>query len=144
VDLTSKPIAPRVSLVCVHDPRVRWSVRASQVVRIIAATEWAAERIDAPPLDVVDALGGYPRAGGEARRVLVIRGIADREIALLAAGPIEIGEVDPGDVLALPAAFAATASQVAGIIIASDASLSLLLEPSAVTTPEDSVSGEEL
>jgi chemotaxis signal transduction protein len=134
---------PRVSLVYVHDPRVRWSVRASQVARIVAVAEWQA----APALDVVESLGAYPSVRGEARRVLVIRA-RDREIALLAAGPIEIGDIDPGDVLALPAAFAVVASQVAGIIVAPDASLSLLLEPSAVTTSEDSVedsvSGEEL
>ena len=139
MDLTSKPITPRVSLVYVHDPRVRWSVRASQVMRIAAVTEFAD-----PALDVVVSLGGPPSARGEARRVVVVRGAGDREIALLAIGPIDIGDVDPGEVLALPPEFAASAPHVAGIIVASDASLSLLLEPSAVTISEDSVFGEEL
>jgi hypothetical protein len=139
VDLTSKPTTPRVSLVYVHDPRVRWSVRAAQVDRIIPASEWAGHA-----LDVVASLGAYPSAHGEARRVLVIRGTGGREIALLAAGPIVVGDIDPGDVLALPAPFAAAASHIAGILVSSDAALSLLLEPSAVITPEDSVSGEEL
>jgi hypothetical protein len=138
VDLTSKPATPRVSLVYVHDPRVRWSVRAVQVARIIAAAEWQAT----PAFDVVESLGAYPGMLGDARRVLVIRA-GDREVALLAAGPIEIGDIDPGDVLALPDAFAAIASQVSGIIVAPDASLSLLLEPSVVT-PAESVSGEVL
>lgn len=138
MELSNQLTAPRVSLVYVHDPRVRWCVRASQVVRIIAATEWSSS-----VLDVVAALGDYPSARGEARRLVVVRG-ANREIALLAAGSIDIADIDPGDVLALPAAFAESASQIAGILVASDASLSLLLEPSAVTAPEDSVFGEEL
>lgn len=138
MDLTSKPPTPRVSLVYVHDPRVRWSVRAAQVERIIPASEWVG-----PALDVVAALGAYPSARGDARRVLVIRGSGGREIALLAAGPIDIGDIEPGEVLALPDLFAEAAAHVAGVLVAADATLSLLLEPSAVTTPGDPVSGEE-
>jgi chemotaxis signal transduction protein len=126
-------------MVHVHDPRVRWSVRAAQVVRIVAASEWSA----APAFDTAALLGGDMTEHAEARRVVVAR-VGDREVALLAAGSIDITEVDPGAVLVLPEAFATSVPQIAGIIVAADASLSLLLEPSAVTRPEDSVSGEEL
>ncbi|HET7503661.1 MAG TPA: hypothetical protein VFK02_21720 [Kofleriaceae bacterium] len=135
--LISKPTASRIAMVHVLDPRVRWSVPASQVTRIMAATDWLA----APPLDVLAALGPVsgPAAG---RRVMIVRGAADRETALFAAGPISIADVDPGDVLALPAEVAHTAPQISAIVVAHDAQLSLLFDPLAIAHP-DAVVREE-
>jgi len=130
---------PPVSIVQVHDPRVRWGVRASGVVRIIPATEWTT-----PAVDALAALGALPWTGARTRRVIVVRGARGREVALLAAGPIDIADVDPASVLALPAQLADRAPQIAAIIVAPDASLSLLLELAAVITPDDIVVGEEL
>jgi hypothetical protein len=124
-------------MVHVADPRGRWAVSASEVLRILAALEWRG----APPIDVLAALGPL---GGRARRVLVMRGKANREIALVAAGGISVGDVDPHDVLPLPSVLATTSPQVSAIIAASDASLSLLIEPSAVIPSGDPVVGEEL
>ncbi len=126
-------------MVHVHDPRVRWSVHASDVMRIVAAVEWGA----APAVDIVAALGGAAGAKPATGRVVVVRG-ARTEIALRAAGPIEVSDVDPADILALPAALSASAPQISAIIVAHDASLSLLLEPSALIGPEDTVFGEVL
>ena len=125
-------------MVHVDDPRGRWSVSASQVRRIIAATEWRT----APAIDVLAGLGPVPWS--RSRRVLVVRGPGGGELALLAAGALEINEVDPASVLPLPLALAATEPQVAAIVVAPDASLSLLIEPSAVITSGDTVVGEEL
>lgn len=126
-------------MVHVHDPRVRWSVRAAGVVRIVSAAEWPRGSID-----VISALGPLPRLSTRGGRVVIVRGAGGRETALIAAGAIDVGDVDPDDVLALPATFATTAPQIAAIIVAADASLSLLLELSAVTTPDDTVVGEDL
>jgi hypothetical protein len=123
-------------MVHVADPRGRWAVSASEVLRIIPAAEWRG----GAPIDVIAALGPL---GGRARRVLVMRGVGNREIALVAAGGISVAEVDPHDVLPLPSVLAATSPQVSAII-ASDASLSLLIEPSAVISASDPVVGEEL
>jgi hypothetical protein len=124
-------------MVHVADPRGRWAVSASEVLRILPAVEWRGS----PPIDVLAALGPL---GGRARRVLVMRGMANREIALVAAGGISVGEVDPHDVLPLPRVLATASPQVSAIIAASDASLSLLIEPSAVVSSGDPVVGEEL
>lgn len=121
-------------MVHVHDPRVRWCVHASQVVRIVAAAEWLA----APAIDVLAALG--PVSGTATHRVVVVRGAGDRETALLATGMIEINDVELTSVLPLPDTLAATAPEVAAIILAPDASLSLLLQPSAVIPRDDSAS----
>jgi chemotaxis signal transduction protein len=131
---------PPVSIVQVHDPRVRWGVRASSVARIIPTGEWSA----AAAVDVLASLGALPRAGARSRRVIVVRGARGKEIALLAAGAIDIADVDAASVLALPPAIADRAPQVSAIIVAHDASLSLLLELAAVITPDDIVVGEEL
>jgi chemotaxis signal transduction protein len=131
---------PPVSIVQVHDPRVRWGVRASGVVRIIPAAEWSA----VPAVDVLASLGALPRTGARIRRVIVVRGARGREVALLAAGAIDIADVDAASVLALPGALADRAPQIAAIVVAHDASLSLLLELAAVITPDDIVVGEEL
>ena len=56
----------------------------------------------------------------------------------------EHAEVDPSDVLALPAALVASTPHISAIVVARDGSLSLLLEPSTVTFAEDTVIGEEL
>jgi hypothetical protein len=127
-------------MVHVHDPRVRWSVRAAQVLRIAAAaTEW-----HAPTVDLLAVLGApaSPRVDGQ--RAVIVRGSSGRDIALLAAGPIDVADVDAADVLALPAALAASAPHISAIIVARDGSLSLLLEPSTVPFAEDTVLGEEL
>ena len=124
-------------MVHVADPRGRWAVSASEVLRILPAVDWRG----GPPIDVLAALGPL---GGRARRVLVLRGVGSRELALVAAGGISVAEVDPHDVLPLPSVLAAASPQVSAIIAASDASLSLLIEPSAVISSSDSVVGEEL
>jgi chemotaxis signal transduction protein len=124
-------------MVHVDDPRGRWAVSASEVLRIIPAADWHG----GPPIDLLAALGPL---GGRARRVLVLRGVQNREIALVAAGALAVGDVDPHDVLPLPSVLAAATPQVSAIIVASDASLSLLIEPSAVISPGDIVVGEEL
>jgi hypothetical protein len=140
VDLASKPAASRLGMVHVHDPRVRWSVRAAQVLRIAAAaSEW-----HAPTVDLLAVIGAPAGPRDDSHRVVVVRGSRGRDIALLAAGPIDVADVDPADVLALPAALAASAPYVSAIIVARDGSLSLLLEPSAVPFAEDTVPGEEL
>lgn len=127
-------------MVHVLDPRVRWSVRASEVTRIaLAAAEW-----HAPTVDVLAQLGAPATPRLEAQRVVIVRGARGRDIALLAGGPIDVAEIDPGDVLALPDALADAAPQIPAIIVARDGSLSLLLEPSIVTVAEDTVPGEEL
>jgi len=131
---------PVLAIVQVQDPRVRWGVHAGGVVRIIPATEWRTT----PVLDVFASLGAVPRTGARARRVVVVRGAGGRETALLAAGPIDISDVDSASVLSLPAVLAGSVPQIAGIIVGNDASLSLLLELAAVITPEDIGVGEEL
>jgi hypothetical protein len=125
-------------MVHVADPRGRWSVSASAVARIIAAAEWRV----APPIDVLAALGPLPDARG-ATRVLVLHA-RGRELALLATGALVVAEVDAQDVLPLPGVLVAATPQVSAIIVASDASLSLLIEPSAVMPCRDTVVGEEL
>jgi len=131
---------PLLSIVQVHDPRVRWGVHAAGVVRIIPAAEWRAT----PPVDVLASLGATPRAGARTRRVVVVRGAGGRETALLAAGSIDISDVDSANILSLPAVLSHTAPQISAIIVANDASLSLLLELAAVITPDDLGVGEEL
>jgi chemotaxis signal transduction protein len=127
-------------MVHVHDPRVRWSVRASQVMRIAAAAaEW-----HAPTVDVLALIGAPPAPRGDGHRVVIVRSPHGRDIALLAAGPVDVADVDASDVLALPDVLAASAPQISAIIVRRDGSLSLLLEPSSVTTVEDTVPGEEL
>lgn len=124
-------------MVHVADPRGRWAVSASEVLRILPAVEWRGR----PPIDVLASLGAL---GGRARRVLVMRGVGNRELALVAAGGISVADVDPQNVLPLPSVLAAASPQVSAIIAASDASLSLLIEPSAVISSSDPVVGEEL
>ena len=127
-------------MVHVHDPRVRWSVRAGQVMRIAAAAaEW-----HAPAVDVLALLGAPPVPSNHANRVVIVRSARGRDIALLAAGPVDVADVDASDVLALPDVLAASAPRISAIIVTRDGSLSLLLEPSAVTAAEDTVLGEEL
>jgi hypothetical protein len=123
-------------MVHVADPRGRWAVSASEVLRILSAVEWRG----GPPIDVLAALGPL---GGRARRVLVLRGMANREIALVAAGGISVADIDPHDVLPLPSVLAAASPQVSAIIAAPDAALSLLIEPSAVISSGDPVVGED-
>jgi hypothetical protein len=128
-------------MVHVHDPRVRWSVRASEVLRIApAAAEWHAITVD-----VLSLIGAPAIARTAAQRVVIVRGGKgrDRDLALLAPGPIDVADVDPSDVLPLPVALA-RAPEISAIIVARDGTLSLLLEPSAVTIAQDTVPGEEL
>jgi chemotaxis signal transduction protein len=129
----------RLAMVHVHDPRVRWSMAASQVVRIVSATEWD----PTPAIDVLAALGPAPSMGTHVRRVVVVRGAGDRETALYASGKIDVSDVEPTDVLPLPDTLTALAPEIAAIVVAQDASLSLLLEPSAVTPPTTSALHEE-
>jgi len=117
-----------LALVHVHDARVRWGVLATHVVRIVAASEWVAT----PPVDLLAPLGPEPEAGLHGRRVVVVNGAGDRETALLATGAIDIGDVDPSTVLPLPDTLARAVPEVSAIIVAHDASLSLLFNPSAV------------
>jgi CheW-like domain len=133
----SPPVTARVALVHVADPRVRWSVSAAQVVRIMPAAECRS-----PMIDVLAALGAAPETDPQARRVIIVRGAGDRELAVLVAGAIDIAEVDPADVLLLPDTFARTTPQIAAIVAFADHSLSLLLQPSAVLPPDDLVLGE--
>jgi hypothetical protein len=127
-------------MVHVHDPRVRWSVRAGQVLRIAAAaSEW-----HAPTVDLLAVLGAPASPRGAGQRVVIVRGSRGRDIALLATGAIDVADVDPADVLALPAAVAASTPHISAIIVARDGSLSLLVEPSTVPFAEDTVLGEEL
>lgn len=123
-------------MVQVDDPRSRWSVSATAVLRIIAAAEWTA----GPAIDILAALGPLPWA--RSRRVLVL-GTRGREVALTVAGAVAIEEVAASDVLPLPRVLAAAAPQVCAVIVAPDASLSLLIEPSAVIAPGDIEVGEE-
>lgn len=140
---TDLPHAPRVAVVHVDDARGRWSVSASQVMRIVTAADWTAGAdAQAPAVDVLAALGALPWS--RSRRVLVVRGAGGRELALVAAGALEITEVDPASVLPLPVVLATATPQISAIIVAGDGSLSLLIEPSAVITPGDTVVGEEL
>lgn len=125
-------------MVHVDDPRGRWSVSASEVMRIIAAADWVA----GPAIDVLAALGPLPRALN--RRVLVMRGARSRETAVIAAGPLAVADVDAHDVLPLPSVLAAAVPQISAIVVAHDASLSLLIEPSAVMCSGDTVVGEDL
>lgn len=134
---TSQP-GPRVPLVVVRDPRVRWGVRAIGVVRIMPAAEW-----HGPTVDVLAALGPAPRPP-RADRVVIVRGAGGHETALIAGGAIDVGDVDANSVLPLPSPLAESAPQISAIIVAHDASLSLLLELAAVTSPDDTVVGEEL
>jgi len=120
-----------VSMVHIQDPRVRWCVRAARVLRIMPAAEWNA----APPVDVLAALGPMPRGGARTRRVVVVEAADRRETALLAAGAIDVGDVDAAAVLPLPELLAGATPQIAAIIVAPDASLSLLVELAAVITP---------
>jgi hypothetical protein len=126
----------RVAMVHVSDPRSRWSVSAAEVMRIVSAAEWRGR-----PVDALAALGPAPRV--RSGRVLVMRGARGREVALLAAGALEVAEIDPGDVLPLPLVLATASPQVSAIVVAPDASLSLLIEPSAVITSGDTAVGEE-
>jgi hypothetical protein len=119
-------------MVHVHDPRVRWSVQASQVLRIVPADEWRA----APAVDVFAALAPAPNPGADARRVVIVHGADGRETALVASGPISVADVDAGDVLPLPVELTRTALAISAIIVAPDASLSLLLDPLAIATPD--------
>jgi len=135
--LSTSPLpAARVALVHIADPRVRWSISAAHVVRILPAAEW-----HTPTIDVLASLGAPPAADLQ-RRVMIVRGAGDRELAMLAAGAIDIAEVDPADVLALPDTFARTTPQISAIIAFADHSLSLLLQPTAVRSPDDLVFGE--
>jgi chemotaxis signal transduction protein len=127
-------------MVHVHDPRVRWSVRAAQVMRIAAAAaEW-----HAPTVDLLAMLGAPASRRDATQRALIVSAANGRDIALLAIGPIDVADVDPSDVLALPEALAASAPHISALVVARDGSLSLLLEPSTVTFAEDTVIGEEL
>ncbi|HEY6173410.1 MAG TPA: hypothetical protein VIX73_03160 [Kofleriaceae bacterium] len=124
-------------MVLVDDPRGRWGVPAAEVVRIIAASDW----VVSPAIDVLAALGPLPWA--RSRRALILR-VRGREIALVAAGTLAIEEIAASDVLPLPRVLAAATPQISAVVVAPDASLSLLIEPSAVISSGDPLVGEEL
>ena len=130
---------PRIAIVHVHDPRVRWGVRAGTVVRIQSAAEWRGQ-----PVDLVAALGQLPQRAARTARALVVRDPRGRETALLAAGAIDILEIDAESVLPLPATLADSARHIPAIVVSPDSSLSLLFEPSTVIASDDSVVGEEI
>jgi chemotaxis signal transduction protein len=123
-------------MVRIDDPRGRWSVPAAYVLRIVAATEW----VVTPAIDVLAGLGPLPWS--RSRRVLVLRVRGREVVALVAAGALAIEEVAASDVLPLPRVLRAATPQVSAVIVAPDASLSLLIEPSAVISSGDPV-GEE-
>ncbi len=127
-------MSSRFAMVHVHDPRVRWGVPASQVIRIIPAAEWQT----GPAVDVLAAMGPVPSGGAHARRVMIVYGVDERETALLATGTINIDDVDSTAVLPLPDTLASATPEVSAIVVAQDASLSLLVKPSAVIFPDDS------
>ncbi|HEX4422478.1 MAG TPA: chemotaxis protein CheW [Kofleriaceae bacterium] len=105
---------------------------AARVVRIASAVEWGAS----PALDLFARLGPVPHDDDHIHRVVVLRGARDHLIAVLAAGPIQISDVESADILPLPAAFAATAREISAIIVARDASLSLVLDPLAIAATD--------
>jgi chemotaxis signal transduction protein len=119
-------------MVHIHDPRVRWSVPAACVVRIASAVEWGAS----PALDLFARLGPVPQDDNHIHRVVVLRGARDHLIAVLAAGAIQISDVESTDILPLPGMFAATAREISAIIVARDASLSLVLDPLAIAATD--------
>lgn len=123
-------------MVRIDDPRGRWSVQAAHVLRIVAAIEW----VVTPAIDVLAGLGPLPWS--RSRRVLVLRVRGRELVALVAAGALAIEEVAESDVLPLPRVLRAATPQVSAVIVAPDASLSLLIEPSAVICSGDPV-GEE-
>lgn len=106
-------------MVHVADPRIRWSVAAARVLRIVPRADHAA-----PARDVLAAFG----APGDAARVMIVA-VPGGELALLANGAIDIAEVDPADVLPLPDTV--TSPEVSAIVVWPDQTLSLLLQPSA-------------
>ena len=118
-------------MVHVQDPRVRWAVPATRVLRIASVASWYGPS----PLDVLTGLGPPPHTGVELHRVVVVTGAGGGELSLLAAGPIAIVDVDPADVLALPVQVASATPTISAIIVAPDASLSLLLDPLALALP---------
>jgi hypothetical protein len=130
---------PRIAIVHVHDPRVRWGVRAQTVVRITSVAEWRGQ-----PVDLLAALGPLPPRAARTARVLVVRNAAGREGGVLAAGAIDVAEIEADSVLPLPATLADTARQIPAIVVSPDSSLSLLFEPSTVIASDDSVVGEEI
>src|ERR1700742_3266329 len=105
-------------MVHVHDPRARWTVHASRVVRIVSARDWADDWIAEPARDVLARLGPTPAEGDDAHRVIVLRGTHDQELAVIAAGAIHIGDVDASDVLALPPPFTNTTPEISAIVVA--------------------------
>ena len=125
-------------MVYIDDPRGRWSVPAAQVLRIVAATDW----ILTPAIDVLAGLGPLPWS--RSRRVLVVSARGRDVVALVAAGAIAIEEVAASAVLPLPRELAAATPQVSAVVVAPDASLSLLIEPSAVLSSGAPEVGEEL
>lgn len=127
---------PRVMMVHIHDPRARWTVHAARVVRIVSARDWADDWVAEPARDVLALLGPQPPEGEDAHRVIVLRGARDQELAVIAAGAIHISDVDASDVLVLPPLFAKAAPEIAAIVVSTDTSLSLLLDPLAITTPD--------
>jgi hypothetical protein len=126
------PADPRVLMVHVHDPRARWTVHATRVVRIVSARDWADDWVAEPARDVLRRLGPQPPEGEDAHRVMVLRGARDQELAVIAAGAIHIGDVDASNVLALPLLFAKATPEISAIVVSSDSSLSLLLDPLAI------------
>lgn len=130
------PAGNRVLMVHIHDPRARWTVPATRVIRIVSARDWADDWVAEPARDVLSRLGPQPPEGDDAHRVMVLRGARDQEVAVIAAGAIHIGDVDASDVLTLPPLFAKATPEIAAIVVSADASLSLLLDPLAITTPD--------
>jgi chemotaxis signal transduction protein len=124
-------------MVRIDDPRGRWSVQASHVLRIVTATEW----VVTPAIDVLAGLGPLPWS--RSRRVLVLRVRGREVVALVAAGAIAIEEVAASAVLPLPGELVAATPQVSAVVVAPDASLSLLIEPSAVIASGAPEVGEE-
>ena len=121
-------------MVHVQDPRVQWGIPAMNVVRI-TATSWLTAATD-----VLSSLGPLPPTHTHARRVVVVRGDDDRETSLLAVGSIGVIDVESTDILPLPAELTTASPQISAIVVAHDASLSLLFKPSAVIPADDRAS----
>jgi hypothetical protein len=120
-------------MVHVRDPRARWCVPASRVGRIVSAAEWSAPGHEAMPvLDPLAALGVLPSDDDLRHRVIVLND-GGRELAVIAAGAIQIADIEPGDVLPLPPELSGIAAFNA-IIASREASgpLSLVIDPRAL------------
>ena len=120
-------------MVHVRDPRARWSVPAARVGRIVSAAEWSAPGHEAlTVLDPLAALGALPTDDDLRHRVIVLHD-GGREIAVIAAGAIQIADIESTEILPLPPELSGIAA-FSAIIAPREAhgSLSLVIDPRAL------------